>query len=46
MNPGPRRLRREPDGALVAGVCSGLGRYLNIDRDLIRIAVKLKLIDI
>lgn len=39
MNPGPRRLRREPDGALVAGVCSGLGRYLNIDRDLIRIAV-------
>jgi phage shock protein PspC (stress-responsive transcriptional regulator)/two-component sensor histidine kinase len=39
MNPEPRRLRREPDGALVAGVCSGLGRYLNIDRDLIRIAV-------
>ncbi len=39
MSSGPRRLRREPDGALVAGVCSGLGRYLNIDRDLIRIAV-------
>jgi signal transduction histidine kinase len=39
MNPEPRRLRRDPDGALVAGVCSGLGRYLSIDRDLIRIAV-------
>ena len=39
MSSGPRRLRREPDGALVAGVCSGLGRYLNIDRNLIRIAV-------
>ncbi len=39
MNPEPRRLRREPDGALIAGVCSGLGRYLDIDRDLIRIAV-------
>lgn len=39
MSPEPRRLRREPEGALVAGVCSGLGRYLGIDRDLIRIAV-------
>ena len=39
MSPGGRRLRREPDGAMVAGVCSGLGRYLGIDRDLIRIAV-------
>ncbi len=39
MNPEPRRLRREPEEGLVAGVCSGLGRYLNIDRDLIRIAV-------
>lgn len=39
MSAEPRRLRREPDGALVAGVCSGLGRYLGIDRDLIRIAV-------
>lgn len=39
MKPEARRLRREPDGAMVAGVCSGLGRYLGIDRDLIRIAV-------
>jgi phage shock protein PspC (stress-responsive transcriptional regulator) len=39
MSPEPRRLRREPEGALVAGVCSGLGRHLGIDRDLIRIAV-------
>jgi phage shock protein PspC (stress-responsive transcriptional regulator)/signal transduction histidine kinase len=39
MSPEPRKLRRRPDGAMVAGVCSGLGRYLNIDRDLIRIAV-------
>jgi signal transduction histidine kinase/phage shock protein PspC (stress-responsive transcriptional regulator) len=39
MTPEPRRLRRDPDGALIAGVCSGLGRHLGIDRDLIRIAV-------
>ena len=39
MSPAPRRLRREPDGAMVAGVCSGLGRYLGIDRNLIRIAL-------
>jgi signal transduction histidine kinase/phage shock protein PspC (stress-responsive transcriptional regulator) len=39
MNPGSRKLRRQTDGALVAGVCAGLGRHLGIDRDLIRIAV-------
>ncbi len=38
MIPEPRRLRRDPDGALVAGVCAGLARYLNIDRAVIRIA--------
>jgi phage shock protein PspC (stress-responsive transcriptional regulator)/signal transduction histidine kinase len=39
MRTEPRRLRRESDGAMIAGVCAGLGRYLNIDRNLIRIAV-------
>jgi len=39
MSPEPRRLRRESDGAMIAGVCAGLGHYLNIDRNLVRIAV-------
>jgi len=33
----PRRLFRNPDGAIVAGVCSGLAAYLNIDVTLVRI---------
>jgi phage shock protein PspC (stress-responsive transcriptional regulator) len=32
----PRRLRREPGGRL-AGVCEGLGRYLGIDPNIVRI---------
>jgi signal transduction histidine kinase len=33
-----RELRRDPEHGLVAGVCSGLGRHLDIDPLLLRIA--------
>jgi signal transduction histidine kinase len=34
----PRELRRDPEHGMVAGVCAGLGRYLDIDPLLLRIA--------
>lgn len=33
----PRRLRRPLDDRVIAGVCSGLGRYFALDPTLIRI---------
>jgi phage shock protein PspC (stress-responsive transcriptional regulator) len=33
-----KQLRRPLDDRIVAGVCSGLGRYLNVDPVLIRVA--------
>lgn len=36
--PRPRRLFRNPDGAMIAGVCNGLGSYLGVDVTLVRIA--------
>lgn len=36
-HPAPRRLVRTDDGKLVAGVCSGLGRYFDLDPVLFRI---------
>jgi phage shock protein PspC (stress-responsive transcriptional regulator) len=33
----PKRLFRNPDGAIVAGVCSGLAAYLDVDITLVRI---------
>jgi signal transduction histidine kinase len=33
-----RELRRDPEHGMVAGVCAGLGRYLDIDPLLLRIA--------
>lgn len=33
-----RALRRDPVGAWFGGVCAGLGRYLDVDPNLIRIA--------
>ena len=33
-----RELRRDPEHGIVAGVCSGLGRHLDIDPLLLRIA--------
>src|SRR5699024_3301344 len=34
----PKRLYRNPDGAVLGGVCSGLGAYFNIDPVWIRLA--------
>jgi phage shock protein PspC (stress-responsive transcriptional regulator) len=34
----PKRLYRIYDGAIVSGVCNGLGAYLNIDPTLVRLA--------
>lgn len=39
MSTEPRRLLRDSDAAVVAGVCAGLAAYLNVDRNLVRIAV-------
>jgi phage shock protein PspC (stress-responsive transcriptional regulator) len=36
--PEPRQLRRPRDDRLIAGVCSGLGRYFNVDPVLFRVA--------
>jgi phage shock protein C len=39
MNEAPyKQLRRATDDRLVAGVCSGLGRYFDIDPVLVRVA--------
>jgi phage shock protein PspC (stress-responsive transcriptional regulator) len=35
--PRPKRLVRIPEGGMIAGVCNGLGAYLDIDVTLIRI---------
>jgi len=34
----PRRLYRIHEGAMIAGVCNGMGSYLNIDPTLVRLA--------
>jgi phage shock protein PspC (stress-responsive transcriptional regulator) len=34
----PRRLYRITDGAMLAGVCNGIGAYLNVDPTFIRLA--------
>jgi phage shock protein C len=36
--PGPKRLFRSRDDSVIAGVCGGLGKYLDVDPVLIRIA--------
>jgi phage shock protein C len=36
-------LRRDPQGAWLGGVCAGIGRYLDVDPNLIRIAATLGL---
>lgn len=35
--PPPKQLYRTPDNKVIAGVCGGLGEYLNIDPTLVRI---------
>lgn len=41
---GPRRLTRSRDDKMIAGVCGGLARYLNIDATLARVLTVLALI--
>lgn len=36
---GPRRLTRSRDDKMVAGVCGGLARYLNVDATLVRVVM-------
>ena len=36
--PPPKRLYRNPDGAMIAGVCNGLAAYFGIDVTFIRVA--------
>ncbi|MFJ2032805.1 PspC domain-containing protein [Streptosporangium sp. NPDC087985] len=36
---GVRQLRRTRDGRIIAGVASGLGRYIGIDPNIIRVAL-------
>lgn len=40
----PKRLHRNPDGALLGGVCSGLGAYFQVDPVWIRLAFFLPLL--
>lgn len=35
---GPKRLTRASDDKMIAGVCGGLARYLNVDPTLVRVA--------
>jgi phage shock protein C len=34
---GPKRLTRSRDDKMIAGVCGGLARYLNVDATLVRV---------
>lgn len=40
----PKRLHRNPDGAILGGVCSGLGAYFHVDPVWIRLAFFLPLL--
>ncbi|WP_051467512.1 PspC domain-containing protein [Actinomadura oligospora] len=36
---GTKQLRRTRDGKMIAGVCSGVGRYLGVDPNLVRLGL-------
>jgi len=36
-NPGPRRLTRSTDDAMIAGVCAGVADYFGLDVNLVRV---------
>lgn len=36
---GPRKLRRTRDGRIIAGVASGIGAYVKLDANIIRLAL-------
>lgn len=37
----PKRLYRQPKGAMLAGVCGGLAEYFNLDPSVVRLAAAL-----
>ncbi|MEV0197090.1 PspC domain-containing protein [Nonomuraea sp. NPDC050691] len=39
MNDNIKQLRRTHDGRIIGGVCSGIGEYLGVDANLVRIAL-------
>ncbi|MEV5570868.1 PspC domain-containing protein [Spirillospora sp. NPDC052269] len=39
MQNSTKQLRRTRDGKMIAGVCSGVGRYLGIDPNLVRLGL-------
>jgi len=41
--PAPKRLTRTPDDKMIAGVCGGLARYLNVDPTLVRVGAVISL---
>ncbi len=42
--PGPRRLTRSSDDKMIAGVCGGLARHLDLDPTLVRLLTVLGVI--
>lgn len=40
---GPKRLIRTADDKMIAGVCGGLARYLNVDPTLVRVGAVIAL---
>ncbi|WP_433352014.1 PspC domain-containing protein [Microtetraspora malaysiensis] len=38
-NSSVRQLRRTRDGRIVAGVCSGVGQYIGVDANILRVAL-------
>ena len=42
--PGPRRLTRSRDDKMIAGVCGGLARHLDLDPTLVRLLTVLGVI--
>lgn len=41
---GPKRLTRTRDDKMIAGVCGGVARYLNVDATLVRVLMVVALV--
>lgn len=42
--PSPKRLTRSRDDRMIAGVCGGVARYLNVDATLVRVVMAVALL--
>jgi phage shock protein PspC (stress-responsive transcriptional regulator) len=42
--PSPKRLTRSRDDRMIAGVCGGVARYLNVDVTLVRVVMAVALL--